>query len=107
MSKDKVSTICAISGIETTCRKEIYEKRLEKFGDENTLKNRYVCNAAKSAISSGLTVDEIRRNSVSCGIDISNLKPANDTIILELVEKYSKPVKKVKAKDTIADESEQ
>ncbi len=98
MSKDKLIVTCAISGIKTSCRKEVYEKRLIKFGDEATLKARYVCNAAKGAIFSGLSVDEIRQNSVAAGIDVSSLAPSNDPVILELVAKYAKPVKKVKAK---------
>lgn len=98
MSKDKLIVTCAISGIQTSCRKEVYEKRLEKFGDEATLKAKYVCNAAKGAIFAGQSVDEIRKNSVAAGIDVSNLAPANDPVIQELVTKYAKPVKKAKAK---------
>ena len=100
MSKDKLLVVCAVSGIVTSCRKEIYKKRLEKFGDEATLKAKYICNAAKGALVSGLSVDEIRKNSVAAGIDISNLAPSNDPVILELVAKYAKPAKKANIKVT-------
>lgn len=96
MSKDKMIVTCAISGIQTSCRKEVYEKRLEKFGDEATLKAKYVCNAAKGAIFSGLSVDTIRANSVAAGIDVSSLAPSDDPVIAELVVKYAKPTKKAK-----------
>lgn len=104
MSKDKLLVVCAISGIVTSCRKEVYEKRLEKFGDEATLKAKYVCNAAKGAIFSGLSVDEIRQNSVTAGIDVSSLAPSDDPIVLELVAKYSKPTKKIKKIETVQPE---
>ena len=100
MSKDKLIVTCAISGIQTSCRKEVYEKRLEKFGDEATLKAKYVCNAAKGAIASGKTVSEIRANSVAAGVDVSNLAPENDPVIQELVAKYAKPAKKANIKVT-------
>lgn len=107
MSKDKLIVTCAISGIQTSCRKEVYEKRLQKFGDEATLKAKYVCNAAKGAIFSGLSVDTIRENSVVAGVDVSSLAPSDDPVIVELVAKYAKPVKKAKKEKTEAVESAQ
>lgn len=98
MSKDKLIVTCAISGIQTSCRKEVYEKRLEKFGDEATLLSKYICNKAKASLRAGKTVEEIRQNSVAAGIDVSSLAPSDDPIVLELVAKYTKPVKKIKVK---------
>lgn len=92
MSKDKLIVTCAISGIQTSCRKEVYEKRLEKFGDENSLRSKYICNKAKAALRAGKTVEEIRSESQLAGIDISVLGVIPEDILL----KYAPKVKKIK-----------
>jgi len=90
MSKDKISVTCAVSGIVTSCRKEVYEKRLDKFGDEATLLSKYICNKAKASLRAGKTVEEIRKESQLAGIDVSGLGVVSEDVLLKYLPKTKK-----------------
>lgn len=57
-SKSKIQDV--ISGIHYGVRPEIYQKRVEDYGDETTLRNEYVGRETKKMLRDGLSVDEIR-----------------------------------------------
>lgn len=38
---------CAKCGTEKYCREDVYQKRIEKFGSEEALKEKYVCRNCK------------------------------------------------------------
>jgi uncharacterized protein YfbU (UPF0304 family) len=52
--------VCLISGKKYIFAKEYYSKKIEEFGDEDTLKKYFVTKKVKSLITRGYTADEIR-----------------------------------------------
>jgi len=54
---------CAVSGVETGCRPDVFDARVKKYGGIEYLNKRYVCSAAKRMLREGLTVAEIRLKS--------------------------------------------
>ena len=57
-SKSKIQDV--ISGIHYGVRPEIYQKRVEDYGDETTLRNEYIGRETKKMLRDGLSVEEIR-----------------------------------------------
>lgn len=88
MSKRTVK--CIVSGVETACRPEILEKRIQKYGDEATLRANYVCNAAKAQLRAGKSVEEIRKGAQLAGADVTGLVDVPAAIL----EKYAPKSKK-------------
>ena len=83
----KTRVRCAVSGIETGCRPDVFEARVKKYGSVEALNRSYVCSAAKRMLREGLTVAEIRLKS-NKGDDTS-LPTAEElkTIISAIVDK--------------------
>lgn len=69
----KTKIKCAVSGIVTGCRPDIFDKRVAKAGSESNLLATYVCSEAKRKLRAGLSVGDIRSESATCGIDIAGL----------------------------------
>lgn len=94
MIKTKIR--CAVSGIVTGCRPDVFDKRVEKYGSAEAMANAYVCSEAKRALRQGKSIDEIRADSKARGINVDGLPAANS--LDHAVEAFAaKTVKAVKS----------
>ena len=75
----KTKIKCAVSGIVTGCRPDVYDKRVEKYGSEANMLSSYVCSEAKRKLRAGQSVEDIRSESVASGVDINGL-PSVDSL---------------------------
>ena len=63
MSKTVTTRVrCAVSGIVTGCRPDVYAKRVAKAGSEQALADTYVSSFAKRELRAGKTISQIRAN---------------------------------------------
>lgn len=89
--KNKIK--CVVSGFETSCRPEILEARIQKYGDEVTLRANYICNAAKAALRAGKSVEDIRKEAQLAGADVTGLTDVPAAILEKYAPKAKKAVK--------------
>ena len=57
----QLSITCNISGKECGVTKNVFDKRVQKFGSEKDLRAYYICRDAKTLLSSGKTISEARK----------------------------------------------
>jgi len=95
----KTKIRCAVSGIVTGVRPDVYDKRVAKAGgDEDFMLNTYVCSQGKRLLREGKTVAEIRE---SVDVDVLALLPdeaflESNGVIAAVMEKKAKKATGVK-----------
>lgn len=93
----KTRVRCAVSGQETGCRPDIFDKRVEKYGSVEAMNAQYVSSASKRLLREGKTVEEIREG-LSDSVLATLPTPAElETIVSAIVAKKSTGTKRSKA----------
>jgi DNA-binding transcriptional MerR regulator len=61
--KEKKSTTkitCILTGKATALTRDYYNKKIEEFGSEESLHQKYICKQAKSMVKRGYSIEEIQ-----------------------------------------------
>lgn len=77
MTTVKTKIRCAVSGIVTGCRPDVFDKRVEKYGSVDAMMASYVCSEAKRMLRAGRSIDDIRSECAARGISINGLPTAD------------------------------
>lgn len=80
--------VCIITGRTLTAHKDYYNRKVEKLGSEEKLKETYICKEAKDLLLKGTSVDEIRK---MLNVNTDGLTDVSPEIINEiLIQKKAK-----------------
>ena len=82
---------CLISGISYPVSKTYYSKKIEEYGDEDTLVRYFASKKVKSLIQRGYSVNEIRN---ILNVDSSELPGSDSQSIIDIVTYHSSRNKK-------------
>jgi len=75
--------ICAVSGKTYTFAKEYFEKKVEEYGDVDTLKRNFIIRRVKTYLNKGYSVQEIRNIMT---VEDSTLPSADSQEMKDLIE---------------------
>ena len=78
--------VCLITGSKYTFAKDYFNKKVEEFGDVDTLKKYFITRRVKSLISRGYSVEEIRN---ILNITESNLPNPDSQDVKDIMNFYS------------------
>jgi uncharacterized protein YfbU (UPF0304 family) len=78
--------VCLITGSKYTFAKDYFNKKVEEFGDVDTLKKYFITRRVKSLISRGYSVEEIRN---ILNVTESNLPSPDSQDVKDIMNFYS------------------
>lgn len=102
----KTSIRCAVTGISKAVRPEIYNQRIEKYGGEDEMLQKYISRDSKRLLRDGKTVDQIRKD-LNVDAAALNLPSAADLAdeVAKIMEKPNSKLGSSKKKEPKVDTS--